>query len=56
MTDVFLSYSRDDQPVARQFAEGLELEGFSVWWDQTLVAGEAAGEAAGPFCVTSHGW
>lgn len=41
MPDVFLSYSREDQPIARRFAEGLEREGFSVWWDQALKAGEA---------------
>jgi TolB-like protein len=41
MPDVFLSYCRDDQPVARRFADGLEREGFSVWWDQSLSAGEA---------------
>lgn len=40
MPDVFLSYSREDQPVARRFAEGLEREGLSVWWDQALSAGE----------------
>jgi TolB-like protein len=41
MTDVFVSYSRGDQAVARRVAEGLEREGFSVWWDQSLNAGEA---------------
>lgn len=41
MPDVFLSYSRQDQPVARYFAEGLGREGLSVWWDQALNAGEA---------------
>jgi len=41
MPDVFLSYCREDQPVARRFAEGLEREGFSVWWDQSLSAGES---------------
>jgi TolB-like protein len=40
MPDIFLSYSRDDQGTARRFAEGFEREGFSVWWDQTLNAGE----------------
>lgn len=39
--DIFLSYSRDDQAVARCFAEAFEREGFSVWWDQSLSAGEA---------------
>ena len=41
MPDVFVSYSREDQPVARRFAEGFEREGFSVWWDQSLNPGEA---------------
>jgi TolB-like protein len=40
MSDIFLSYSRDDQPTASRFAEGFERAGFSVWWDQTLSAGE----------------
>jgi TolB-like protein len=41
LPDIFLSYSRDDQATARRFAEGLERAGLSVWWDQTLSAGEA---------------
>jgi serine/threonine-protein kinase len=41
MPDIFLSYSREDQGIARRFAEGLSREGFSVWWDQSLNAGEA---------------
>ena len=39
--DIFLSYARGDQATARRFAQALEGEGFSVWWDQTLSAGEA---------------
>ena len=42
--DIFLSYAREDQATARRFAEALEAEGFSVWWDQTLSAGEAFDE------------
>jgi TolB-like protein/tetratricopeptide (TPR) repeat protein len=41
MADVFVSYSRDDREIARQFATGLEREGFGVWWDQAIHAGEA---------------
>jgi TolB-like protein len=41
MPDIFLSYSREDQATARRFAEGFASEGFSVWWDQALSAGEA---------------
>ena len=41
LPDIFLSYNREDQTVARRFAEAFEREGFSVWWDTTLRAGEA---------------
>ena len=41
MPDIFLSYSREDQTIARRFAEGLQREGFNVWWDQALNAGES---------------
>ncbi|MEY2853949.1 MAG: hypothetical protein RL030_1081 [Pseudomonadota bacterium] len=44
MSDIFLSYSREDQVTARRFAEGLERAGLSVWWDQTLRPGEAYDE------------
>lgn len=40
MPDVFLSYSREDQATARRYADALACEGFSVWWDQSLAAGE----------------
>jgi TolB-like protein/Tfp pilus assembly protein PilF len=42
--DIFLSYNREDQAVARRFAEAFEAQGFSVWWDTTLRAGEAYDE------------
>jgi TolB-like protein/Tfp pilus assembly protein PilF len=38
--DIFLSYNREDQAVARRFAESFEQAGFSVWWDVTLRSGE----------------
>ena len=41
MPDIFLSYARRDRAVASRFAEGMCREGFDVWWDQTLTAGEA---------------
>lgn len=41
MADIFLSYSREDQITARRYAEALKAEGFSVWWDQALDAGES---------------
>lgn len=43
-TDIFLSYARQDRPVARSFAEALTEEGFSVWWDASLHSGETFDE------------
>ena len=40
MSDIFISYSRDDQTDAKALAEALETAGWSVWWDQHLRAGE----------------
>ncbi|MGB6450832.1 MAG: toll/interleukin-1 receptor domain-containing protein, partial [Steroidobacteraceae bacterium] len=42
--DIFLSYNREDQAVARRFAEAFEREGLKVWWDATLRSGEAYDE------------
>ncbi len=44
MADIFLSYNREDQAVARRYAEGFEACGLSVWWDTTLRVGEAYDE------------
>lgn len=44
MDDIFLSYNREDQARARQFAEAFVAEGMSVWWDVTLRSGEAYDE------------
>jgi TolB-like protein len=42
--DIFLSYNRDDQARAKVFAEAFAGQGFSVWWDVGLKAGEAYDE------------
>ncbi len=44
MPDIFVSYSRDDQAVARRYAEALTAAGLDVWWDATLRSGEAYDE------------
>jgi hypothetical protein len=43
-TDIFISYSRDDREIAKQFAAGLSEEGFLVWWDAALHSGETFDE------------
>jgi formylglycine-generating enzyme required for sulfatase activity len=40
VADVFLSYNREDQPVAKRIADALALEGVAVWLDIALRAGE----------------
>lgn len=40
MSDIFLSYNREDQDRARLFAEALQAAGYNVWWDVALRAGE----------------
>jgi adenylate cyclase len=44
MTDIFISYARDDQATAQHFAQALEADGFSVWWDAALRSGETYDE------------
>ena len=44
MSQIFLSYNREDQAVAKLFAEGFTRAGMSVWWDTALRSGEAYDE------------
>ena len=44
VTDIFLSYARQDRASARVFAECLGEEGFKVWWDASLHSGETFDE------------
>lgn len=43
-TDIFISYSREDREIAKQFAASLADEGFRVWWDAALHSGETFDE------------
>lgn len=40
MSDVFISYAREDQAVAQKLAENLKSRGFKVWWDTELVGSD----------------
>ena len=44
MSQIFLSYNREDQRVAKLFAEGFERAGLSVWWDTALRSGQTYDE------------
>jgi hypothetical protein len=41
MADIFISYSKADGMLARRLAAFLEAEGWTVWWDHSLKAGDA---------------
>jgi adenylate cyclase len=38
LADVFISYARDDEAVARRVAKALQASAFDVWWDADLPA------------------
>lgn len=44
LADIFLSYSRADRDRAQLISKALEAEGFSVWWDKVLRAGQTYDE------------
>src|SRR3954471_4245744 len=39
VADIFISYSSDDRPRIERIAQALIDEGWSVWWDRKLGAG-----------------
>lgn len=41
MSDIFVSYKREDRDRVEQLARALESEGFSVWWDPELPIGQS---------------
>ena len=44
MADVFISYARESQSVAKRLAARLTAAGFEVWWDEQIPAHRAYGE------------
>ncbi len=47
MADVFISYSREDQPRAESIAKLLESQGFSTWWDRKIPPGKTWDQVIG---------
>jgi formylglycine-generating enzyme required for sulfatase activity len=40
MSEIFISYSNKDRDKAKDIAEALKRQGFSVWWDRSILPGE----------------
>jgi formylglycine-generating enzyme required for sulfatase activity len=40
MSDIFISYSSEDRGKAKDIAEALVEQGFSVWWDRSIPPGK----------------
>ncbi len=40
MRDIFLSYAREDREIAKRLTARLQAEGWTVYWDNQLLAGE----------------
>ncbi len=41
MSDVFISYKREDEKRVSRLVKALEDEGFSIWWDRDMAAGNS---------------
>lgn len=40
VADVFISYAREDRPLAQAFAQRLSAIGLTAWWDRDLIGGQ----------------
>src|SRR6516165_3857836 len=47
MSDIFISYAREDQPWAEMLAQMLEGRGWSTFWDRTIPIGKTWRETIG---------
>ena len=43
MSDIFISYAREDRPRVERLAAALEQHGWVVWWDHDIRTGEDFG-------------
>ena len=44
MSDIFISYAREDRAKAKEIAEALQEQGWTVWWDRNIPPGKTFDE------------
>ena len=44
MSEIFVSYAREDRDRVETLVESLEQQGFSIWWDREIVPGDSFDE------------
>lgn len=44
MSQIFISYAKEDRSTAKMLAETLEQKGYSVWWDRKIPPGRTFDE------------
>jgi hypothetical protein len=44
MSDVFISYSRENQAFVQRIADGVNAAGYAIWWDEHLPAHRSYGD------------
>ncbi|HEV2863800.1 MAG TPA: TIR domain-containing protein [Pyrinomonadaceae bacterium] len=44
MSDIFISYAREDRPNAERLARVFERQGWTVWWDKVIPPGRRYGD------------
>ena len=54
MSDIFISYAREDQPRAEMLAQLLEGRGWSIFWDRTIPIGKTWRETIGSALDDAH--
>jgi hypothetical protein len=54
MSDIFISYAREDLPRAQLISNSLETLGYSVFWDRRISPGESFDEVIGHALMTAR--
>ena len=47
MSNVFISYAKEDAATARMLSDALQRAGFSVWWDRHIPPGKTWDDVIG---------